>query len=130
MIIITSTVQIDKTLAERVYLQLSNGIAGIIQQGLLKPGTALPSSRKLAEAYDIHRKTVIAAFDELQAMGWAESYPRKGLYVAARLPVTRPRSVIPAKTTMAYPAETGFAVDRRGYLFDHPWTARKERLAF
>src|SRR5579872_5888341 len=93
MIIIQNMVQIDKNLPEPVYLQLSNGIAGIIQQGLLKPGTALPSSRKLAEMYDIHRKTAVAAFDELQAMGWAEALPRKGLFVALKLPVTRPRRV-------------------------------------
>src|ERR1700761_4722792 len=110
MIIITSTVQIDKTLAERVYLQLSNGIAGVIQQGHLKPGTALPSSRKLAEAFDIHRKTVIAAFDELQAMGWAESLPRKGLFVSLQLPLTKPRSMAAAKTMTVYPGQTAYGV--------------------
>jgi len=93
MIIIQNMVRIDKGLAEPVYLQLSNGIARIIEQGLLAPGTALPSSRKLAEYFDIHRKTVIAAFDELQAMGWAEARPRKGLFVAEVLPVVRPRAV-------------------------------------
>src|SRR5580698_11537828 len=97
MIVIQNMVRIDKTLAEPVYQQLSNGIADIIRQGLLKPGTALPSSRKLAEAFDIHRKTVIAAFDELQAMGWAESLPRRGLYVATQLPITKARAVTPAQ---------------------------------
>src|ERR1700753_2863518 len=119
MIIITSTVQIDKTLAEPVYLQLSNGIAGVIQQGHLKPGTALPSSRKLAEFFDIHRKTVIAAFDELQAMGWAESLPRKGLFVASTLPLPKARAVTPTKTVTAYPETTGYPVDVRSYSFDH-----------
>src|ERR1700743_167539 len=117
MIIIQSLVQINKSLAEPVYLQLSNGIAGIIQQGLLKPGTALPSSRKLAEVYEVHRKTVIAAFDELQAMGWAESYPRKGLYVAATLPVARARRVAPVKTSEDYPEGTADPVESRQYSF-------------
>src|ERR1700759_3844505 len=132
MIIIQNMVRIDKNLTEPVYLQLSNGIADIIQQGLLKPGTALPSSRKLAEAFDIHRKTVIAAFDELQAMGWAESQPRKGLYVAAKLPVTKPRRATPtpAKTIFSYPAATAFPVDKRQYVFDHPFTAKRARLVF
>jgi GntR family transcriptional regulator/MocR family aminotransferase len=130
MIIIQNLVRIDKSLAEPVYLQLSNGIAGIIQQGLLKPGTALPSSRKLAEVFDIHRKTVIAAFDELQAMGWAESYPRKGLYVASKLPVPKPRAVAPVKATMVYPSETAFPVDKRQYAYDHAFTPKRERLVF
>ena len=91
MIIIQNLVRVDKSLAEPVYLQIANGIAGIIQQGSLKPGTPLPSSRKLAEMYDVHRKTVVAAYDELQAMGWVESFPRKGLFVASVLPVMNRR---------------------------------------
>src|ERR1700743_508065 len=107
MIIIQNMVRIDKTLSEPVYLQLSNGIANVIQQGHLQPGTALPSSRKLAEFFDIHRKTVIAAFDELQAMGWAESLPRKGLFVASTLPVPKARAVVPVKTTGGSMKNTG-----------------------
>ena len=130
MIIIQNLVRIDKTLTEPVYLQLSNGIAAIIQQGLLKPGTALPSSRKLAEMFDIHRKTVIAAFEELEAMGWAEAYPRKGLFVATKLPVAKPRSVAASKPVLGYPGETAYAVDKNQYLFDHGYIAKKERLIF
>jgi GntR family transcriptional regulator/MocR family aminotransferase len=91
MIVIQNLVRIDKELAEPVYQQLANGIVSLIRQGHLKPGAALPSSRKLAELFDIHRKTVVAAFDELQAQGWAESFPRRGLFVAKELPVMRPR---------------------------------------
>lgn len=137
MIIIQNLVRIDKNLPEPVYLQLASGIAGIIQQGLLKPGTALPSSRKLAEVYDVHRKTVIAAFDELQAMGWAESYPRKGLFVAATLPVVKPRAVVPGKVmnngvkpTITYPAVTGYPMESRSSLYERAWVARRERLIF
>ncbi len=91
MIVIQNLVRIDKELPEPVYQQLANGIVSLIRQGHLKPGAALPSSRKLAETFDIHRKTVVAAFDELQAQGWAESLPRRGLFVAKELPVMRPQ---------------------------------------
>ena len=93
MIVIQNLVQIDKSRSEPVYQQLANGIVSLIRQGHLKPGAALPSSRKLAETFDIHRKTVVAAFDELQAQGWAESLPRRGLFVAMQLPVMRPRRI-------------------------------------
>jgi len=128
MIIIQNMVRIDKSLAEPVYLQLSNGIAKVIQQGHLKPGTALPSSRKLAEFFDIHRKTVIAAFDELQAMGWAEALPRKGLFVASTLPVPKARLVIPVKASGAYPAATAYPVEVHQYAFDRPFAPRRERI--
>ncbi|GGB24657.1 aminotransferase-like domain-containing protein [Puia dinghuensis] len=91
MIVIQNLVVIDKSRSEPVYQQLANGIVSLIRQGHLKPGAALPSSRKLAETFDIHRKTVVAAFDELQAQGWAESLPRRGLFVATQLPVMRPQ---------------------------------------
>ena len=115
MIVIKNRVSLDKTLAEPVYQQLSNGISDMIRQGLLQPGEALPSSRKLAEAFEIHRKTVIAAFDELQAMGWADSLPRKGLFVSAQLPVTKPRSMAAAKTMTVYPSQTAYGVERKQY---------------
>lgn len=154
MIIIQNLVKIDKSLAEPVYLQLSNGIAGMIQQGILKPGTPIPSSRKLAEIYDVHRKTVVAAFDELQAMGWAESFPRKGLFVSVVLPVVKPRAVIAGKGSpagagiagretgmagavaalgrpgIAYPAATAFPIENRPYGYDQPFVVRRERLSF
>ena len=128
MIVIKNMVRIDKTLAEPVYQQLSNGIADVIRQGLLKPGEALPSSRKMAEAFDVHRKTVIAAFDELQAMGWAESLPRKGLFVSLQLPVTKPRSMAAAKTMTVYPALTAYGVERKQYVFENDFVAKRERL--
>jgi GntR family transcriptional regulator/MocR family aminotransferase len=128
MIVIKNMVRIDKTLAEPVYQQLSNGISDMIRQGVLKPGEALPSSRKLAEAFDIHRKTVIAAFDELQAMGWADSLPRKGLFVSAQLPVTKPRSMAAAKTMTVYPGQTAYGVERKQYVFENDFVAKRERL--
>jgi GntR family transcriptional regulator/MocR family aminotransferase len=128
MIVIQNMVRIDKRLAEPVYLQLSNGIANVIQQGHLKPGTALPSSRKLAEFFDIHRKTVIAAFDELQAMGWAEALPRKGLFVASTLPVARARAVAPVRSTGTYPEKTAYGVDTHQYAYDRPFAPRRERI--
>jgi GntR family transcriptional regulator / MocR family aminotransferase len=128
MIVIQNMVRIDKALAEPVYQQLSNGIADVIRQGLLKPGEAIPSSRKLAEAFDVHRKTVIAAFDELQAEGWAESLPRKGLFVALQLPVTKPRSMAAAKTMVVYPGQTAYGVERKQYVFENDFVAKRERL--
>jgi GntR family transcriptional regulator/MocR family aminotransferase len=99
MIVIQNLVRIDKGLTEPVYQQLANGIVSLIRQGHLKPGSALPSSRKLAELFDIHRKTVVAAFEELQAQGWAESFPRRGLFIPST-PIFRSRQT-PSNTTIS-----------------------------
>jgi GntR family transcriptional regulator/MocR family aminotransferase len=87
MIVLTSLLTIDKKLSTPVYLQLANGITGLVRKGILKPGTALPSSRELAQSMQLHRKTVIAAYDELYAQNWVEVYPRKGIFIAKNLPV-------------------------------------------
>src|SRR5450432_630929 len=85
--------KIDKGLPVSVYLQLTNAIITHIRQGTIKPGAALPPSRVLAKALNIHRKTVVAAYDELYAQSWVDVYPRKGIFVAHDLPEVSPRSI-------------------------------------
>jgi GntR family transcriptional regulator/MocR family aminotransferase len=85
--------KIDKGLSVSVYLQLTNAIIAYIRQGTIKPGSALPPSRVLAEALNIHRNTVVAAYDELFAQSWVDVFPRKGIFVAKDLPEVSPRSI-------------------------------------
>ena len=41
-----------------------------ILEGRLKPGAQLPSSRDLAEQYDLARGTVVIAFQQLESEGY------------------------------------------------------------
>ncbi|RAJ79133.1 GntR family transcriptional regulator/MocR family aminotransferase [Chitinophaga dinghuensis] len=84
--------RIDKSSRQAVYLQIAGQFIGLIQDGLIQPGTYLPGSRVLAELLDLHRKTVIAAYDELQAQDWITAIPRKGMMVSENLPEIKPRS--------------------------------------
>ncbi len=93
MKVIEGLLKIDKALPVAVYLQVTNGIIAYIRQGTLKPGTALPPSRVLAKSLNIHRKTVVAAYDELYAQSWVDVYPRKGVFVARNLPEVSPRYI-------------------------------------
>src|SRR5271165_4921365 len=86
MALVESLISIDKELPVPVYLQISNGIICHIRLGTLKPESALPGSRILAAALHVHRKTVVAAYDELYAQSWVDVYPRKGIFVAKNLP--------------------------------------------
>jgi GntR family transcriptional regulator/MocR family aminotransferase len=85
-------IQIDKNGKLPVYQQIANRLVGLIQEGLLKPGLYLPGSRVLAEQLTLHRKTVIAAYDELISQDWLVAVPRKGVMVAVNLPDIKPRS--------------------------------------
>lgn len=64
-----SLLEIDKGRATPVYLQVSQGLAALIKQGVLKPGQKLPGSRMLAEQLQLNRNTISLAMDELQAEG-------------------------------------------------------------
>ncbi|HZE83514.1 MAG TPA: PLP-dependent aminotransferase family protein [Puia sp.] len=123
-------IRIDKALPIPVYLQIANSLVNIIKQGALRPGAALPSSRKLAEKLTIHRKTVIAAYDELLAQSWVEAIPRKGLFVAQNLPEIKPRQMSAIRSAPTYPEKTFYPVAERSSLYYSPFVARKERLVF
>lgn len=102
-------IRIDKTSRVAVYQQIANQLIGLIQGGVLKPGSFLPGSRVLAERLSLHRKTIVAAYDELFTQDWITAIPRKGVMVAANLPSVRPRSFQPAVSP--YVQAPGFSFD-------------------
>lgn len=73
-----------------IYVQIANEIIKNIQAGILKKGTKLLSSRQMAELLSLHRKTVVAAYDELYSQGWIEVLPKKGTFIAQHLPNVKP----------------------------------------
>ena len=103
---------INKNLAAPVYQQISNGIIGLIQDGTIVPGTFLPSSRVMAEMLTLHRKTIVAAYEELAAQDWIETIPRKGMMVARNLPELKPRSFKTAAQASSYKTKTAVFYER------------------
>lgn len=87
MIPYKTIIQINKENGRPIYLQLTAQYIALIKQGTLSANTKLPSSRLLSALLQIHRKTVIAAYDELQLQGWITTIPKKGTYVNAKLPI-------------------------------------------
>jgi GntR family transcriptional regulator/MocR family aminotransferase len=61
-----------------------------IQRGRLAPGCFLPSSRELAAAVGVNRKTVVLVYEELKAQGWLEAKSTRGTRVAVNLPEQLP----------------------------------------
>jgi GntR family transcriptional regulator / MocR family aminotransferase len=94
-------IQIDKRSKYPVYQQIANRFIGLIQEGVLQPGAYLPGSRVMAEQLGLHRQTVVAAYEELVSQDWIVSMARKGMMVAANLPVIKPRSFKATATAYA-----------------------------
>ena len=82
-----TSIQFDRQCNQSLYLQLSNQIIELIKNQTLAPETKLPGSRALAEQLNVHRKTIVACYDELLLQGWVESIPKKGTFVHRNLPV-------------------------------------------
>lgn len=102
----SSLIVIDKNALLPVYQQIANTFIGIIRDGVLKPGNQLPPSRQLADMLQVHRKTVVAAYEELAAQDWVETLPRKGIRVALKLPEIKPRKFKQERVVHPYEKET------------------------
>ncbi|MET2985307.1 MocR-like pyridoxine biosynthesis transcription factor PdxR [Aureibaculum conchae] len=82
-----TSIQFDRKCNQALYLQLSNQIIQLIKDQTLVPNTKLPGSRTLAEQLNVHRKTIVACYEELLLQGWVESIPKKGTFVLSNLPL-------------------------------------------
>lgn len=67
----------DTTLTE----QLANRFRERIRQRLLAPGARLPSVRECARRHQVSPHTVVAAYDQLLALGLVEARKQRGFFV-------------------------------------------------
>ena len=84
---ILELIKIRRKSEKPIFQQLVDQIIGLVSQGILVPGSALPGSRKMAVKLGLHRKTVVSAIDELVAQGWLVTQPGKGTYVSDQINV-------------------------------------------
>lgn len=68
-----------------VIRQVYDQVRSAIHAGALKPGGRLPSSRDLAQRLGVARASVVAAYDQLLAEGYAEGRTGSGTYVSQDL---------------------------------------------
>ncbi|MEM9836347.1 MAG: PLP-dependent aminotransferase family protein [Bacteroidota bacterium] len=78
--------QLDTTDERPIFRQLSDQIIRRINAGRLRPGTRLMSTRALAKALGINRKTVIAAYDDVADQGYLSRRIGSGYWVSDALP--------------------------------------------
>lgn len=71
---------------QELWRWLYTELRAAILDGRLKAGARLPSSRSLAAQYGLARGTVVAAFRQLQAEGYAVTEVGAGTHVAMNLP--------------------------------------------
>ncbi|KQS23851.1 PLP-dependent aminotransferase family protein [Dyadobacter sp. Leaf189] len=121
---------LDRLSGTPVYLQIAHKMINAIQRGLLSNGARLPGTRALAETLDVHRKTVVAAYQELHAQGWIEMLPNKGTYITYKLQESGGKQLlINAEDLVSYPRAAGFSFDK-SMLLDRPVSVSNVELEF
>jgi len=103
-----SIIQLQKEGGCPVYLQIANAISLEIKKGHLGPGVKLPGTRQLSELLDVHRITVVRAYEELDAQGWIELRPSQGSFTSTKLPEINPRQLDAKQRPHTFAAATGY----------------------
>lgn len=81
MISLSQYIRIDRRKSDPLYLQIAYQFINAVQRGLIPNGVKLPGTRVWSEELGVHRKTIVAAFEELEAQNWIEIRARVGAFV-------------------------------------------------
>jgi GntR family transcriptional regulator/MocR family aminotransferase len=103
----------DQCLQKQLFAQLRE----MIMSGRMAAGSRMPSTRMLAEQFDISRNTVLLSYDRLIAEGYLETRPAHGTFVALTPPGTARHSEHPAGVQ---PGENGEASGLRKVGYPDP----------
>jgi GntR family transcriptional regulator / MocR family aminotransferase len=94
-----------------VYLQIANCIIREMKKGRIGPGIKLPGTRLMSATLSVHRKTLVRAYEELDAQGWIEMRPSQGTFTSKELPEIVPRKFSAREEQhYSFPATTGYTV--------------------
>src|SRR5688572_31594570 len=72
---------LDAAREDPLYQQIVEQVTQRVRSGAFPPGFRLPPTRDLARALDVHRNTVVRAFEELTASGLLRSRVGSGTFV-------------------------------------------------
>ncbi len=104
---------LDRKRGASLQAQLAQSLKALMQSGVLRPGTAVPSSRELARDLQVSRNTVSQAYDRLVGEGYLEPSPRRGLFVSEVLTQRGLRRAGPAAAPIGAPASLLLRSDER-----------------
>jgi DNA-binding transcriptional MocR family regulator len=90
-----------------LYTALADSVQALIADGTLRPGTRVPSVRRMARSRQVSISTVLQAYTLLESRGYLEARPQSGFYVRPRLPLETPEPRM--ARPMARPSAVGIS---------------------
>lgn len=125
-----SFIQVDRSSATPVYLQVAHQLINAIQRGYLMDGHKLPGSRKMGKLLGLNRNTVVASYAELDAQGWLKTHPSRGAFISnGKTGKPRKFTTKSEPPVAAYPRHPGFDF-RKWNVLDNPFDHSSARLTF
>jgi GntR family transcriptional regulator/MocR family aminotransferase len=110
-------ITVQKDCDTPVYLQIANAVIREMKKGRIGPGIKLPGTRLMSELLEVHRKTMVRAYEELDAQGWIEMRPSQGTFTSKALPEIVPRRFSAREEKQnVYPQQTGYAVKTNAHI--------------
>ena len=94
-----------------IYSQLETYIKNCINQGILKKGNKLPSTRELSKLLNISRNSVLAAYENLEAEGIIKSVQGKGTFVEKETEYKEEKTIIQWDEMFSYYAKSCRSLD-------------------
>ncbi len=91
--------ELDKEGGIPLYVQIESRIADLIRGGILKPDEKLPATRELAQNLQVHRNTVVQAYQELEVKGLVYSDVGRGTFVNRHAVLQPPARIRPVRST-------------------------------
>jgi len=113
-------ISIDRSSSTSIYLQITYQLINAIQRRYLPAGMKLPGSRTLAQWLEVHRKTIVAVYEELDAQGWIQIHPNRGTFILDKKTEKIKMEHSDSLELYAYPKKTGFAFNKTNIL-DNPY---------
>lgn len=116
MLPFATLINIKKEHKTPIYLQIANKMIENVKNGIIPKGTKLLGTRAMADTLGVHRKTVVAAYDELIAQGWLETKAAKGTFVSEKIPEVKPISLDKMGLKNDFKAKTGYNFNKNSIL--------------
>ena len=117
-VLLKQLIEVDKSLPQPLYIQVSQQIINAIQRRYLTKSTILPGTRVLSQLLKVHRNTAVAIYEELASQGWVEIIPNKGTFVLDPTQKTTKTRATSQKINQAYTyaKTTGFPFQESFHL--------------
>lgn len=119
-------IHVDRRKKEPIYLQIVYQFIQAVQRKMIFEGMQLPGTRIIHEQLKVHRKTVVAAMEELQEQGWVKIVPNVGSFVQNPQKSIKNRPKIVQKPQKSQ--ETASFSFHRSFLLDAPFKKNNCRI--